>query len=279
MKTKLIAIAFLLFTSALYAQKTAPSPGFRMQRPEETAFLNQLHNDLFNALPHTYKDWKTSKEDTFDALKYWCSDEGSWGKCLGWIPASIGKGDPYSLDWQVEFNMDQSQSAPLMVSAFKMITDYNNGQQIAASLKSTNKTKLVIFIVANIDANSSDVFTLSYCGKTPLQKIDLPVPATLAVKGIRSTDCPIMESGRVSMSGNYYDNALVFLGKPATAKKTVTTDDGITADSYGIAFDKARIGKLVVQNIVVKFKGDSADIDEAIKLIDWQKLSSLIGKP
>ncbi|MEO6849872.1 MAG: hypothetical protein ABI203_08170, partial [Mucilaginibacter sp.] len=73
--------------------------------------------------------------------------------------------------------------------------------------------------------------------------------------------------------------ALVFLGKPVNYKKTVTTSDGLTADGYSMAYDSRRISRMEVQNIAVEFKGDSADIDEAIKLIDWQKLSSLIEKP
>ena len=277
---KKLALYTLLLAGLIAAEAQAQdkNSSFRMQRPEETAFLNKLHKDLFDAIPHTYKNWKTDKEDGFDALKYWCRDETSWAKCSGWILKSIGKGDPYSLDWKVDFNMDESESGPLMASAISMIKDYTNGQQVAAALKSTNKTKLEIFVFANLSANSSQVFKMAYCAKTPLQKIELPVAATLAIKGFKSTGCPIMESGSVSLSANYYDSALVFLGKPATAKTTTHTSDGLTEDGYGIAFDNKKIGSLVVQNIMVQFKGDSADIDEAVKLIDWQKLSSLIEK-
>ena len=87
-----------------------------------------------------------------------------------------------------------------------------------------------------------------------------------------------MESGRVSMSGNYYDNAIIFLGKPVIAKKTETTSDGLTDTRYSLGFDRGKIGKLIVQNIAIAIKGDAADIDEAIKLIDWQKLYDLIDK-
>lgn len=280
MKKLIFIVSVCCITIGVYAQKrTPPSPGFRMQTPAETAFLNKLHQQLSDALPHTYKNWITGKEDAFDALKHWCSDEGSWGRCLGWIPASVGSSDPYGLAIQVEFNMDPNESGPIMAGAMGIIKDYNNAQQIAEAVKSTNKTKLVILLVMNIDYQGAAAFKLGYCAKTPPQKIALPVPATLAVKGIRSTACPIMESGRASMSANYYDNALVFLGKPVSYKHTETTSDGLTDDEYAIAFDRKRISQLEVQNITVQFKGDSADIDAAIKLIDWQKLSSLIEKP
>jgi len=87
-----------------------------------------------------------------------------------------------------------------------------------------------------------------------------------------------MDGGTASLHGDYYDTALVYLGQPVVAKKTETTSDGITDTRYELAFDRTKISRLSVQNIAVTFKGDSADIDEAIKLINWQKLSDLIAK-
>jgi hypothetical protein len=281
MKRKAIISTLLIcfITVALYGQKN--KPGFRKQRPAETAFLNMLHKTLFESLPHTYKNWTTGKEDPFDATKYWCGSGGpiSWHDCTGDIPTSIGIADPYSLSWQVDFKMPDEEAGGLMSAAVRSIKDFSNGQQIAAALKATNKAKLSIFIVANLFiTGTSSANALSYCAKTPLVSITLPVPSTLALKGLRSVDCPIMESGRVSMSGNYYDNAIIFLGKPVIAKKTETTSDGLTATRYSIGFDRAKIGKFIVQNIAITINGDSADIDEAIKLIDWQKLYDVIDK-
>jgi len=269
---------FACFVFCLQAQKKDIKPGFRKQTPAETQFLNSLHQSLYAALPHVYKDWKTAPENSFDAVKYWCDIPTQWHDCTADIPTSIGHGDPWALNWQVDFTMPDEQSSGLMMAAMKGVTDYTNGQQVATCLKATNKSKLGIFIYANISSGVTGAFPISYCNKTPPLTIPLPVAATLAVKGIRSVDCHIMDGGRVSMSGNYYDNAVVFLGKPVSSKTTSTGSDGLTTSRYAIGFDKTRIGKLIVQNIVVTFKGDSADIDEAIKLIDWQKLSDLIER-
>jgi len=278
MKKISLLIFFTCSVFCLQAQKKDTKPGFRKQTPAETQFLNSLHQSLYTSLPHVYKDWKTAPENSFDAIKYWCDIPTQWHDCTADIPTSIGHGDPWALNWQVDFTMPDEQSSGLMMAAMKGVTDYTNGQQVATCLKATNKSKLGIFIYANISSGVTGAFPISYCGKTPPVTIPLPVAATLAVKGIRSADCPLMDGGHVSMSGNYYDNAVVFLGKPVSSKTTATGGDGLTTIRYAIGFDKARIGKLVVQNIVVTFKGDSADIDEAIKLIDWQKLSDLIER-
>ncbi|RWY54067.1 hypothetical protein [Mucilaginibacter gilvus] len=254
------------------------NPSFRHQTPAETAFLNNTHAALSDAIPHTYKDWKTSPESTYDAIHGWCDVKPDFDDCTGYIPKSVGKGDPYFADVDVEFKMPDEQSAGYITAVYGMIKDFSNGPQVATALKSSNKTKLYIFVSANQSVGNAGAFVLSYCAKTPPVNLTLPVPTTLAVKGIRSAECPIMDGGRVSLSGNYYDNAIVFLGKPLTSKKTRTTDDNLTDTRYDIGFDKTKMGKLIVQNVVVTFKGDSADIDEAIKLIDWQKLYALIDK-
>lgn len=280
---KKIMLFTLLFAGIFIAQCTNAqdkSALFRKQRPAETAFLNKLHAALFTALPHTFRDWATGKEDTtFDATKYWCGDAVSWHDCTGDILKTVGISDPYSLNWEVEFTMPDQEKVGLMVTAMGNINDYTNGPQVAAALKSTNKSKLKISIVANLYiTGTGSSMALSYCAKTPLVPLSIPVPTTLALKGIRSAECPIMDGGSVSLHGEYYDSAIVYLGKPVIAKKTENTSDGLTDTRYQMAFDRAKISKLSVQNIAVTFKGDSADIDEAIKLIDWQKLSDLIEK-
>ncbi|ASU36391.1 hypothetical protein [Mucilaginibacter xinganensis] len=274
----ILLLTGLLITVSVQAQDK--SSAFRKQRPEETAFLNKLHNALFYALPHTFRDWTTGKEDTtFDAMKYWCRDPVSWHDCTGDILKTVGLGDPYALDWQVEFTMPEAESGGLMGAAVSGIKDYTNAQQVAAALKSINRTKLKIFIVANLYITGThSSMALSYCAKTPPVALSIPVPTTLALKGIRSAGCPIMDGGSVSLHGDYYDTALVFLGKPVVAKSTENTNDGLTDTRYELAFNRTKIGRLVVQNIAVQFKGDSADIDEAIKMIDWQKLSDLIER-
>src|ERR1700712_5090007 len=104
-KTVLFA---LLITSLIIGKNTTQaqdkSSAFRQQRPTETAFLNMLHKALFTALPHTFRDWATGKEDTtFDAMKYWCRDPVSWRDCNGYIIKTMGVSDSYTLDWEVDF--------------------------------------------------------------------------------------------------------------------------------------------------------------------------------
>ena len=280
---KKITLFFLLFTGLFIttgglAQNKSAS--FRQQTPAETAFMNKLHQELFDALPHTYKNWATGKEDlNFDATKYWCRDPGSWSICNGFILKTIGISDAWTMDWQVDFTMPDEEMTPLLSAAVSNIKDFTNAPQVAAAVKSTNKSKLSIFIVANLYIRGTESSTpLSYCAKTPPVPLSIPVPTTLALKGLHSAECPIMDGGSVSLHGNYYDDAIVFLGQPVVGKKTETTSDGLTTTRYEIAFDRAKISRMAVQNIVLTFIGDSADIDEAVKLINWQKLSDLIEK-
>ena len=176
--------------------------------------------------------------------------------------------------------MPGSQSDALKGSAMATVKDYTNVAQIAGMLKSIAKTKLSIHINANVYAPNSGIFTLVYCPKTPPEAITLPVPATLTLIGIRSDQCPLMSGSRPDMSpgDGYYDDAVVFLGKPVTTKTDDNRHDGRTHTVYGIGFDKSKIGSPVVQNIEVDFKGDADDIRAVVKLIDWQKLYALIAK-
>ena len=276
--THLILLLLLIsFTTAAQTKKIRA--GFRKMRPDEVVFLNNLHLRMFEAIPHTYKNWGVDElKEKFDINKYWCGIEVDWYECNGVCPNGYGYNDAYSLDCMVDFAMPDDDKGKLFVSAFKSISDYNDAGQIANSLKMSDKAKLSIKIFANMDIGINGAFPVSYCGKTPPAKIALPVPATLAVKGIRSLQCPIMSDGRIDMSGDYYDNATVFLGKPVVNTATVNNDNGLTTTRYAIGFDGAKRSRLIVQNIVVTFKGDSADIDEAIKLIDWKKLYDLVAK-
>jgi len=271
-----ILISILIFMSAF---NIITNNGFRKLRPDEITYLNKSHQQLYDAVPHAYKDWKTLEDSKqFDVRKYWCQEPTADYDCTGDCPSSVGVGDPYSMDWKVDFSMPRDQSDKLAGESIKMIKDFSDPGQIAASLKFTNKSKLQIFVISNVVADVPWKF--SYCNKTPPVTIELPVQATLAVKGIKSTQCPIVNENTTTanMSADYYDRAIIFLGKPLLKKETTKWHDGLDGISYYIDFDKSKIGKLITQNIVVQIIGDSADIDAAIKLIDWQKLNDMIEK-
>jgi len=253
----------------------------RKLRKDEIDFYNNLHQVLYNAVPHEYKDWKAvgdAKE--FDVFKYFCPIVYADNDCTGKTDVSLGTRVPYQLSYSIDFSMPGSQSDALKGSAMRTVKDYTNTAQIAGMLKSVAKTKLSIHINANVYTPGSGVFTLVYCPQTPPETITLPVPATLALIGIRSDQCPLMSGSRPDMSpgDGYYDDAVVFLGKPVTTKTNDNRNDGRTHTVYGIGFDKSKIGSPVVQNIEVDFKGDAEDIRAAVKLIDWQKLYVLIAK-
>ncbi len=253
----------------------------RPLRQDEITWFNNLYPVLYNAIPHEYQDWKAVGDGKdFDVIKYFCPVEYADNSCRGKCPVSLGKGDPYSLNYKIEFSMPSEQSDGLAGSAYKSITDFNNATQIAAALKSTAKSKLSIQVMVNISSGGSGAFLLSYCSKSPPEKITLPIPATLALIGIHSDGCPFMSDGRPDMSPGdaYYDNAIIFLGKPVAGQTADDRHDGQVRTRYAIAFDKSKIGVPVTQNIVVQIKGDAADINAAIKLIDWKKLYYLIGK-
>src|SRR5471030_1514680 len=185
-KTILICIVIAGFVARSNAQE-------RPLRQDEIVYFNNLHQVLYNAVPHEYKNWKAigDKKD-FDAVKYFCPEVYPGNDCTGKCPVSLGKGDPYSLNYKIEFTMPGSESEGLMAAAFKSITDYNNATQIATALKSTAKSKLTINVFVNISAGATGAFLLSYCSKNPPEKIALPVPATLALLGVHSDGCPLM---------------------------------------------------------------------------------------
>ena len=176
--------------------------------------------------------------------------------------------------------MPADQTGNLAAAAFKKITDFNSAGQIAGALKGAAKSKLSIQIIVNVSSGSSGAFLLSYCAKTPPEKIALPVPATLALLGTHSDECPFMSDGRPDMSPGdaYYDNAIIFLGKPVAGQEADDRHDGQVRTKYAIGFDKSKIGVPITQNIVVRIKGDAPDIEAVIKLIDWKNLYYLIEK-
>ena len=270
MKKTILAVACCLST---YHFAATAQEG-RLMRADEIAFYNNIHEVLYSALPHVYKNWKVVEDGkAFDAKKYFCPlpEDGCYGK----IPVSIGKGDPYSLNYFADFTMPGDESAALMVEGFKIIKDYNNANEIALALKTAAKSKVNLRVFCNIDGGQ---YYITYCPKTPPETIKLPVQATLALKGVRASACPIMSGGRPDMAGNYYDNAVIFLGKPIAKKEQDERSDGINGTIYYIGFDNSKISKLVTQNIIVQITGDSGDIDAIVKLIDWQKLYNAIGK-
>jgi hypothetical protein len=271
--------ALLLFASACFYFNAQAQT--RKLRQDEINFYNNLHQVLYDAIPHQYKDWRAvgDKKD-FDAIKYFCPIVYADNDCTGKTDVALGTREPYQLSYNIEFWMPGDQSDALKGSAMGAVKDYSNAPQIAGMLKSIAKTKLSIRISANVYAPDGGIFTLIYCPKTTPEAIALPVTATLALIGIRSAQCPLMADGRPDLSpgDGYYDDAVVFLGKPVNTKTPVNRSDGLTRTAYGIGFDKSKIGSPVVQNIVVDFKGDADDIRAVIKLMDWQKLYALIAK-
>ncbi len=262
----------LLLCNAVYAQKD----GYRKLRPDEIAYINALHAAMYKATPHTYKNWTiVGDQEQFDARRFWCGDMVDGQDCIGDCPIILGKADPYTFSFNADYTMPDNESGNLAATSMTMIKDFSNASQLAAAQKFTASSKMRI----NIVINSPNIeFGFSYCAKNPLETLTLPVPSTLAVIGPRTIDCPIMEDGRPSMHADYYDRALIVLGKPATKKAPEKTSDGLTTVRYVPTFDKAKIGKLVTQNITVEIKGDANDIRALVQLIDWKKLADLLEK-
>ena len=254
--------------------QTAAKAGFRKMKPEEISFLNKTHEVLFAAIPHEYKDWKAQYDNRrFDATEYWCDPQTAMMDCNGMCPQTEGVGDAWALSYNVEFAMPANKSNALKGASAKMVTDYSDPTQLANAQKYTAKTKLKVTVVNNMSAGDVAV---NYCDKTPFETISLPVTATLAIISRRSADCPILDGSRPSMKGDYYDNAIIVLGKPVTRKATAKTNDGLTTSRYVVGFDKSKIGRLATQNVVVQIKGDADDIKAYINSIDWQKLYGML---
>jgi hypothetical protein len=253
----------------------------RKLRQDEIDFYNKLHASLYGAIPHSYKDWKANGDpQAFDVIKFFCPVVYADNDCTGKCPVSIGKGDPYSLSVTAEFAMPSDQKEQLAGAAMASLTSYTDPVQVATALKSTAKSILTVTVIANVNVSGTQGIRLGYCSKTTPQALQIPVPVTLALLGTHSAQCPYMNGGSPSLSPGegYYDHAIIFIGKPVVSKTIQQSSDGNIVGMYGIGFDKTRIGVPIVQNIVVEFKGDADDIKEAIKMIDWQKLNSLISK-
>jgi len=278
MKTTIIVSVLMLAGCWTLTAQNA-HPGFRKMTAQEQNYLNGLRKVLYSSIPHTYKTWNSINDDgkDFNINDYWCKDPMPGDDCKGLCPESIGVGDPYSLNCIVDYKMPGEESSKLMASSYQMIKDFQNASQIAAALKSSAASKLTIRIFANIPGGD---FDLSYCGKNPPVPIQLPIPSTLALKGLRSASCPIMQEGtkQADLHGDYYDRAIIFLGKAPATKKADDWSDGLSGTRYTVGFDHAKIGKTITQNIVVTITGDSADIEAAIALIDWKALAALISK-
>ncbi len=267
-KNIVLTLLSICFLTSVHAQ-------FRKLRKDEIDYLNKAHLAIWNAIPHEYKDWTPNgDEKAFEAAQHWAGgDEKYFGTC----PVSVGKSEPYNINVFQDFAMSSSESGTIAMESMKKITDYQNGAQIAAALKYSAKTKIQVHVYSNVDGGA---FVIRSCDKVSLVKIELPVKATLAYKAIRSESCPMYESGTktVDMHGDYYDNALIFLGQPVAKKENDDRHDGITRTVYNVGLDKTKLSKPLMQNIIVQITGNSDDIDAVIKAIDWKALNDMIGK-
>jgi hypothetical protein len=268
-KTLLLICLLAMLCSPAMAQ-------FRKITQAEIDYLNRVHGLLYDALPHGHLGWKVVEYGkAFDASKYWCS-EGE-AQCLGTCPVSLGKKDPYQLDYKVDFTIPDDQKNSLISTGMAQLKDYTNAQQVATFLKSIAKTNLQVWIFTN-DFGATDADLITYCPKTPPVKLNIPVKSVLAVMGLRSDACPLTAGGTPDMHANYTDNAIVVLGKPLLKTRHAIEENGIARDNYTVAFDNTKLNKLVTQNIVVKFIGDAKDIQAAVEAINWQKLSDMLEK-
>jgi hypothetical protein len=274
MNRPLLLLMALQMSVSISAQSKA---GFRKLNPGEAAFLTKVYYIMAGAVPHTFYDWKTdNEEDDFDALKLWSTGPGNAGEHRGDCPISLGKTEPYAVSYTIIFMMPDKQSKAVLLAAYKKITDYNSPSQISGALKSTAVCRLTIDITTNV--MPSAITKMSYCGKTPPARILLPVPAKLALLGRRTDNCPIMAGGKIDMTADYYDTALIFLGKPVVKKPVPQQMPGLVQTGYSAGFDRSQIGHMTIQNMIISIHGDAADINVAIRMIDWKKLYYLVDK-
>lgn len=274
MNRPLLLLIALQVSISLSAQSMA---AYRKLRPAEAAFLNRVHSMLTVVVPHSFYNWTSGEDDDgFDAVRLWCADPKSADEHLGYCPVSLAKSEPYSVKYEIEFRMPDKQSKNLLLNAYKGITDYNSTDQIAVALKSTAVARLKISIITNVLPGA--IKKLTYCTKIQPAQMVLSVPAALAVMGMRSDACPIMLSGKVDMTADYYDEALIILGKPVIKRALEQRPDGLMEADYSTSFDRWKINRYTTQNIAIIIHGDAADINVAMKLIDWKRLYSLIAK-
>jgi hypothetical protein len=265
---------FIVF-SVLALFSTTSRAQFRKMTQGEIDYLNKVRQVLYEATPHEYADWKgVGDEKEFDARTFWCP--GGEENCIGTCPVSTGKKDPYGMGYAIDFTIPDDQKGGMMAAAMGDLKDYTNVSQVAKVMKAMAKTTLHIQLYVNDPG--TDGFSIVYCPKTPPVRLNIPVPTASALMGIRSAACPATAAGQPDMHANYYDSAIIVLGKPLVRTKHETGADGMATDRFIEAFDKTRMGALVTQNITVALKGDAKDIQAAIALINWQKLYALLDK-
>jgi len=249
---------------------------FRKLKPDEAAFLTKVHYLLAGAVPHIFYNWEADDVGyDFDVLKLWSAGKRAderGGDC----PASLGKTEPYAINYAIEFRMPDGQSRAVLLAAYKKITDYNSARQIAGALKSTAVCRLSINIATNV--MPSVITKMTCCAKVPPSRISLPVPAKLALLSRQSDACPIMAGGKADMTADYYDTALIILGKPVVKRPVAQQAQGRVQTGYSTGFDRSKIGQMTIQNMVISIHGDAADINVAIRMMDWKKLYYLVDK-
>jgi hypothetical protein len=237
----------------------------------EIDYYNNLYKNLYASIPHTYRGWdSTNDAQNFDARNALCS---TGSNCNGSIKFDIGVTEPYSLTLSSSFTMPGDDQAKLK----HRLLDRKWEPSEAAILA---RAEAVAELEISIRNNSTDDFELVYCPESMLETLSVPIKTALAVKCNRAP-CPVGDTTGKHLyvdANYYYDRAIIILGKTIAKKIDGKKENGLLFTKYSPAFDNAKIGKAITQNIVIEIKGSPAEIDAAIQAINWQKLSGMIGK-
>src|ERR1700761_2322326 len=123
----------------------------RKLRQDEIDYYNKLHAALYNALPHSYKDWKPNGDaQAFDVFKYFCPMVFADNDCTGKCSTTLGTKEAYYLSITSSFAMPNDQKQQLAGAAMASLTSYTDPVQMATALKSTAKSILSIEVMANV---------------------------------------------------------------------------------------------------------------------------------
>ena len=238
---------------------------------EQKGFITATYNTISNALPLTYRNWKTDTLDLFEPEKI-ATDSG------------MGRTRFFTTVVKRRYARRAMDAAGIRTRALNAVVDFTSNDSMARFQKTMAGNKVEITVITNIGSapgTTAPDITLDYCATTKPLPIEVPIPAALAALGLQPGNCTVVMPNNLfsfDMNHKYSEDAVVFWGTAIRDKVTPPSATGALQDQYHVDIDRSKMSSLVNQNMVVIIRGNEADIDEMLVRIDWKALAGLTSK-
>lgn len=278
---KLVTVTMLsLFATAIFAQH---SPRKRALSKTELQRYFDVCNLITDALPKTFKNYEAKVKDCNDPNAFNLETNGKGGyntavignnQAAGFLPTydiSFSNPNTDNLYKNIEANFDYTK--------YMNNTDSINFQE--ARLIKTNSCKN-LKIVLTYNTGYSDL-SEAYDASTTPEQLVIPNSSFANLYKIPYSKPIIEEDGTAQHHSEvdewYTDRAVITFG----VKPAIRTVKGLEKQSYNVQYlTVPDDGKLIlldkIKQISIFIYGSEQDIKELIKLIDWNKVYTLIGK-